>query len=53
MHATNGACTDVVVVILTGSFEQIIALSAAPFLIYCSAAFLAVFVVRYPYSAPP
>jgi len=37
----------VVVVILTGSFEQIIALSAVLFLIYYSAAFLAVFVLRY------
>jgi APA family basic amino acid/polyamine antiporter len=37
----------VVVVILTGSFEQIIALSAVLFLIYYIAAFLAVFVLRY------
>jgi APA family basic amino acid/polyamine antiporter len=37
----------VVIVILTGSFEQIIALSAVLFLIYYSAAFLAVFVLRY------
>jgi APA family basic amino acid/polyamine antiporter len=37
----------VVAVILTGSFEQIIALSAVLFLIYYSAAFLAVFVLRY------
>ncbi|MGD0502950.1 MAG: APC family permease [Steroidobacteraceae bacterium] len=37
----------VVVVILTGSFDQIIALSAVLFLIYYSAAFLSVFVLRY------
>jgi APA family basic amino acid/polyamine antiporter len=36
----------VVIVILTGSFDQIIALSAVLFLIYYSAAFLAVFVLR-------
>jgi APA family basic amino acid/polyamine antiporter len=35
------------VVILTGSFEQIIALSAVLFLVYYTAAFLAVFVLRY------
>jgi basic amino acid/polyamine antiporter, APA family len=45
----------VVVVILTGSFDQIIALSAVLFLIYYSAAFLAVFVLRYrlPNQARP
>jgi APA family basic amino acid/polyamine antiporter len=37
----------VVLVILTGSFDQIIALSAVLFLIYYSAAFLSVFVLRY------
>lgn len=37
----------VVIVILTGSFEQIIALSAVLFLIYYSSAFLSVFVLRY------
>jgi APA family basic amino acid/polyamine antiporter len=37
----------VVVVILTGSFDEIIALSAVLFLIYYSAAFLSVFVLRY------
>ena len=37
----------VVIVILTGSFEQIIALSAVLFLVYYIAAFLAVFVLRY------
>jgi APA family basic amino acid/polyamine antiporter len=37
----------VVIVILTGSFDQIIALSAVLFLIYYSSAFLAVFVLRY------
>ncbi|HEV7610948.1 MAG TPA: APC family permease [Steroidobacteraceae bacterium] len=37
----------VALVILTGSFEQIIALSAVLFLIYYSSAFLAVFVLRY------
>jgi basic amino acid/polyamine antiporter, APA family len=43
------ALTSVVVVavILTGSFEQIIALGAVLFLIYYIAAFLAVFVLRY------
>src|SRR5580692_12266801 len=43
----------VVIVILTGSFEQIIALSAVLFLIYYSAAFLAVFVLRYRFPATP
>ena len=37
----------VVVVILTGSFEQIIALSAVLFLVYYISAFLAVFVLRH------
>src|SRR5258706_6547557 len=37
----------VVIVILTGSFEQIIALRPVLFLIYYSAGFLAVFVLRY------
>ena len=37
----------VIVLILTGSFEQIIALSAVLFLTYYSSAFLAVFVLRY------
>jgi APA family basic amino acid/polyamine antiporter len=37
----------VVVVIMTGSFDQIIALSAVLFLIYYSAAFLSVFVLRH------
>lgn len=37
----------VVLVILTGSFDQIIALSAVLFLIYYSAAFLSVFVLRH------
>lgn len=36
-----------VAIILTGSFDQIIALSAVLFLIYYSSAFLAVFVLRY------
>ena len=43
----------VVVVILTGSFEQIIALSAVLFLTYYSAAFLAVFVLRYRFPSLP
>jgi APA family basic amino acid/polyamine antiporter len=43
----------VVVVILTGSFEQIIALSAVLFLTYYSAAFLAVFVLRYRFPNLP
>jgi len=43
----------VVIVILTGSFEQIIALSAVLFLIYYSAAFLAVFVLRYRFPNLP
>jgi len=37
----------VVVLVLTGSFEQIIALAAVLFLVYYVAAFLAVFVLRY------
>ena len=36
----------VVFIILTGSFEQIVALSAVLFLIYYASAFLAVFVLR-------
>jgi APA family basic amino acid/polyamine antiporter len=43
----------VVVVILTGSFEQIIALFAVLFLIYYIAAFLAVFVLRYRFPNLP
>jgi APA family basic amino acid/polyamine antiporter len=43
----------VVVVVLTGSFEQIIALSAVLFLIYYSAAFLTVFVLRYRFPNLP
>jgi APA family basic amino acid/polyamine antiporter len=43
----------VVVVIMTGSFEQIIALFAVLFLVYYVAAFLAVFVLRYRLPALP
>jgi APA family basic amino acid/polyamine antiporter len=43
----------VVLLILTGSFEQIIALSAVLFLLYYIAAFLAVFVLRYRYPNTP
>jgi APA family basic amino acid/polyamine antiporter len=43
--AITFAC--VVVIVLTGSFEQIVALFAVLFLVYYIAAFLAVFVMRY------
>ncbi len=43
----------VVILILTGSFEQIIALSAVLFLIYYIAAFLSVFVLRYRFPDLP
>jgi basic amino acid/polyamine antiporter, APA family len=43
----------VVVVILTGSFEQIVALAAVLFLVYYVAAFLAVFVLRHRFPTLP
>lgn len=43
----------VAIVILTGSFEQIIALSAVLFLVYYVAAFLAVFVLRHRFPDLP
>jgi basic amino acid/polyamine antiporter, APA family len=49
------AVTSIVVVllILTGSFEQIIALGAVLFLVYYIAAFLALFVLRHREPALP
>ena len=53
MGALAITCVFVVVIILTGSFEQIVALFAVLFLVYYIAAFLAVFVVRYRFPTLP